>query len=130
MTRRALNFFLKLQIFKEPSYQKSWHQFNFYLKLQILWDFIFNSKYLCVKSLEPNNSGIQTEKSCIQAQFTENRAKESILWQQFRNFFRKFTEIFAAQGSPPVSLISLRIFEKICNGPNRILLGWGETADS
>jgi hypothetical protein len=29
-----------------------------------------------------------------------------------------------------VSLISLRIFEKICNGPNRILLGWGETADS
>jgi|LakMenE18May11ns_1017448.scaffolds.fasta_scaffold9089010_1 hypothetical protein len=47
MTHRAVKFFLKLQIFKELSYQKSWHEFSFYLKLQILWDFIFNSKYLC-----------------------------------------------------------------------------------
>jgi hypothetical protein len=40
---------------------------------------------------------------------------------------------------PPVSLIqvvhldlriSLRIFEKILNGPNRILWGWGETDSS
>jgi hypothetical protein len=76
MTRRAVNFFLKLQIFKEPSYQKSWHQFNFYLKLQILWDFIFNSKYLCVKSLEPNNSGIQTEKKAVGSVYREQSERE------------------------------------------------------
>ncbi len=62
------------------------------------------------------------------------------------NFFRKLAEIFAAQGAPPVSLtpmanlpqlswipvvhldlrISPRIFEKIRNGPNGVLWGWGE----
>ncbi len=51
-------------------------------------------------------------------------------------FFRKFAEIFAAQGWPPVSTtpvvnlelgISPRIFEKFRNGPKGILWGWGET---
>ena len=55
------------------------------------------------------------------------------------DFFRKFAEIFAAQGAPPVSLIpvvhldlriSPRIFEKIRIGPNAILWGWGKTDSS
>ncbi len=46
------------------------------------------------------------------------------------NFFRKFAEIFAAQGLPPVSLIPVvhldsQIFEKIWNCLNGILWGWG-----
>jgi hypothetical protein len=62
-------------------------------------------------------------------------------------FFRKFADIFAAQGLPLVSLtpvanfppvslipvvhlalqISPQIFEKIQNGSDGILWGWGET---
>jgi hypothetical protein len=56
-------------------------------------------------------------------------------------FFRKFAEIFASLGAPPVSTtpvsltpvanlelrISPRIFEKIRNDPNGIIRGLGET---
>ncbi len=75
-----------------------------------------------------------------------------VLWNQFPpspwishegrfEFFRKFAEIFLAQGAPPaanlppVSLllgvlldlrITLRIFEKILNDPNVIIRGLGE----
>jgi hypothetical protein len=69
------------------------------------------------------------------------------------NFFRKFVEIFGAQGAPPLSLtpvangknlsnrkifiISFRhlwvvelAYSKIRNGSNLILWGWGETDSS
>ncbi len=85
----------------------------------------------------PYGSRIDTFKGTVSRDFLllVSPQPQSIPLGLFR-IFRKFVEIFASQGAPPVSTtpvlhlelrISPRIFEKIRNGPNGLIRGLGET---
>jgi hypothetical protein len=69
---------------------------NFYLKVQILWDFSFNSKYLCVKSLKPNNSEIHTMTSGFFHESVSPKSS-SIPLGPFQNFLEIHGDIHSSR---------------------------------